>query len=368
MAVRSRSSKVPHILRDRSNPRKRLLLICQLFGVAPINKPMQKNRRHVRCTLVLLHWITTGVHIAWSIFILAMIALSYYGEYFRIIRNNIPIVRLLIFAEYSFKLLNCILIVVGANYQRSGYAEFERTIEVLDRRLWPTLGSRDDDELGRFLRAFYATVVIFCGCLITVFVGYQLDWLGMLIGISTYALPNVMVMLALAKYFCLMQLVQKRFERVVDELLALGGSGKDDAIRSATRTNSNMFVVEFNSVAHGGWQKKQKPIEHLNELRDVYHDMCRLAEKINGMFGCLIIGILLSAVFIITGQLYAIYHMKSTNRKDPLDYLCAGIWIMTDFTKVSMVLYWNARVMGAVSGSSFIILSIRMKNRISDFI
>lgn len=257
--------------------------------------------------------------------------------------NFAPLVRYLIYAEYFFNLLNCSLIVVGAYYNRRVYAETHRQIDAIDRRLMPPIGGHDDVQLRRYLRGFYVILLLFVGVLVVLLVNFESTVFGLFIGVCSFALPNLMVMLTLAMYFCLMRLLRLRFERVATELWAIcGNADNEEAVQN------DMFMLEFHAVIG-----TRRPVEsittvaRLNELRDLYHDLGRIVETTNNGFGRLIISLLLAAVVIITGQLYTIY--ANANGNHPLGFLYAGVWMAANFLKVTLVLYWNACVVGAVS-------------------
>lgn len=325
-----------------------MLLICQLFGVAPVNIPTYGGHR--RCTILWQSLLITGAHIVWSAFVLALVAWSHYQEYFRSQQNLVLIERCLIYAEYLFNMLNCSLIMVGAYYNRRGYIETQRQMDALDQRLWPTIDSQDDDELRRYLRGIYASIAMFVAIMLTILVCIEVDVYGVFIGMSSFALPNVIVMLALALYCCLMRSARKRFERIAGELLVICGNVADGVKKPPPAVNNNMFEVEFKAVI-GSQQRpvvnRLPPVERLNEMREVYHNLCRIMETINSWFGHLIIGMLLAAMIIITGQLYSIY--ANVNSSTALNLVYSVVWMLSNSMRVVLVLYWNGDVMGAVS-------------------
>lgn len=333
-----------------------LIRICQLFGVAPVPHADVAGGRCQRAATV--------AHRAWSVWLLAFVAWSTYESNRRFVRFTPSIVRYLFYAEYAFNWFNSALCVAGAvaTSRRLHDGTAEAAIAARLRRLDDDDASADRDALAAYLRRFYAAVLAFGGLLLTILCGFNpSSAAGVLFGIGTLALPNVMVMLALAKYGCLMRMVRLRFDRIAGRLLA---DGEADAFHNDASTHwrqsSNLFVLEFQTVFASGCRKHatrttSTPTARLNRLRDVFHELCRSAEALNRRFGALIISQLLSAMFIITGQLYGVYRFVQgaslADGRMSLAYLFTAIWMVTNFTKVALVLHLNGRLQGAVSAS-----------------
>lgn len=352
-AVQSRRSatRCSRILHSKwfTSPRY-LIVLCQLFGVAPanINTPDDPavgdtQRRHL---------LTSGAHIAYSASLLCAMCFCSYAQYQSFVFTLTPITRFLICVEYAFNVINCTFIIVGANVQRSRYDEYDRLLDSIERRLRrPTAsGAANDNGVAPYLRLFYGACVLLVIVLCVIIIQFNETKLGMLYGLATYFLPNMMVMLTMGKYYGCMIIVRQRFGWLVECLRELDVNVDDNLVGHASDGNmkggipKNMFVLEFNTAtsATASFNQSARHFERLNELRDIYHDLCRLSRAFNRSFGWLLIGVLTSAVFIITGQLYSIYHHWALGESPVLVYFHAIVWACKHFATVTIALAVNS--------------------------
>lgn len=358
-----------------------LIILSQLLGIAPVHiaanirwcrsrhqpKKPPLNGRH--------HHIASAAHNAWSACLLGIIAWSEYQEYDIFLQYVPTVERYLIYVEYAFNLLNCAVIVVGANYQRRWYIEYLQRIESVDRRLasMATASASDqpvDQQLTRYLRRFFAILAAFVAMLLVVIFAFNPTGNGWIYSTLTYTVPNVMLLLALAKYVCLMNLLQSRFRRILDRINGLAASllDADDGTmatevgrtkstpsgKTAAKLTESMLQLDFAAQRWFDDPKTSMMLvssvdDGMNQLRHIYHDLCDLATNVNRSFGWLIIGILCSGVFILTGQLYSLYMYVTNGSGRTLSYVYACGWFVTNSAKCMLLMEINGRMMDEVS-------------------
>lgn len=318
------------------NPLRRLILFGQIFGVAPINiLPHDGGHSSGRRTLRM------AFHLTWSCFLLALQIWCDYEQNQVFVQYNVPLVRFLTYAEYVLNVFNCMSVVFGANYQRRKYHEYLREIDALDNCL--NRPSTPDTCLPQFLQRFYGTVLVLVGLQLVVSVSLNRNVQGMLFAAASYILPNVMLMLVLGQYLSMLSIVRRRFEWTLQGLCELGSDSDESLAKHDTSDMKNIFVVESGAIS--------RPVNvcgRVAELRDIYHDLCRLAVNVNNAFGWLLIGVLVSAVFIITGQLYRLYLYQFEKVYYVMAIMYAIGWIVTNFFKVAVLFYMNGRLTEAV--------------------
>lgn len=330
-----------------------LIFLCQLLGVAPVNIDAEHNKqRHkgrARCH------ITSGAHIVYSTIMLCIMSACSYAQYKCFVYTLTPIRRFLVCVEYVFNVLNCTIIIVGANMQRSRYLEFERMVESIERRLRRRQQQlKSDCGVSRYLRWFYFACVLLLILLYVVTVQFNDTSWGVLFGSATHVLPNMMVMLAMGKYYGCMIIMRQRFQWLIEGLQELDVIDKYNIVSVDVRSGDehnhkrvakNMFIFEFNAVASATSScPSAGHFERLNELRDIYHDLCHLSGALNRSFGLLLIGVLTAAIFIITGQLYSMYHYWSNGEFPVLMYFHFVVWTCKQFATVTIALAVNTRL------------------------
>lgn len=318
-----------------THPLNRFIFFCQLFGVAPINiSPAQDGRRPA------LLQLTTALHIAWSVLLVSVAAFCNHQQYYAFVRNRVPIARFLTCAEYVLNVVNCSLIVIGVNYQRKFYTEYKRKIDEIDRRLQRKCNM--SDEMPMHLRRFSAILLVIVGLQFLATYGLSKDNIGLLYGVGNYVVPHVMMLLAMGTYFCLLRTVRQRFLWMADALFEL--DDPSEAADPADIVPGYLLVLEFATAP----ARPLKVVQRLSELRDVHYDLCRFAANVNRSFGWLVIGLLVSAVFVTTAKLYLLYYYLSIAYPRLIAHVyCVG-WFVVNFIRISSVLYENASMMRAV--------------------
>lgn len=299
------------------------LHICQLFGVAPIYSPPNRN---------VFYKVARVCHILWSCCMLFMVAWGKYREYYDYLVKNDIIVRFFVLVEHAFDLTNCAIAIIGANYYSHLYARYKDRFNAIDQQFdQPT---SIDKQLSRYLYSFCLYLSI---CILLFEAGivfFHKTPLEMYFATCTYVLPNLMIMMVVGKYLSVMYISRVWFECIVCELKTI-----------ETRINNASCISEKGSKST---DYINSTMDRINKLRNVYYDVCSLATDLNDNIAWLLTGVIATALCVVTGQSFTMYLLISRRMTRISVYIFAILWSVANFVKIVILLSSNAQLMWQV--------------------
>lgn len=296
----------------------RFLLICRFCGVAPPNLPSKSN---------IFHKVLSLLHILWSCCLLVVIVWGKYREYFDYLADNVVLVRLFVILEHVFHLTNCVIIIVGTNSNRHLYADYQERFCAIDRQFLQA--PNINKQLSQYFLRFGLYLSFFILWFSTAILHFHQTPLQMFFAMCTYILPDLMIMMVIGKYLCVIHLLRLRLEAIVAEL---------EALRDRTKTANSTVGEKSKSLFD-----ITIVIDRLNKLRDVYQDVCNLASSMNAKVAWLLTGAISTCLCIITGQSFALYFLISRGNPGIVYYMFAAVYSTTNFAKIVILLLVNER-------------------------
>lgn len=287
------------------------------------------------------------MHILWSCSLFALISWGKYRQFFDFVDDSDEFVKFFVLAEYVLDLFNVSTTIIGTNSYRHLYTEHLRNFHSIDRRL--RSGCDDSDGgLMRYLMKFCLILLVSVCMFLAAIVYYHYRNVVLLIGnVCTYVLPYVMIMLILGKYLGMMYSIRRRFGYVVLafaklEILVQGSPAGE-------KKNSNSYGRRVQQT-HPHCASRQdtvlRVVRRISELRDVYCDLCYMEKCVKNSMGCLLLGIMLTSICVITGQLFSLYEMMMHRMTNIFLYVFSCTWIMANFMKIVVILrtHWQLKL------------------------
>lgn len=327
------------------------LIVCQLFGVSPIRvKVNDSNKRKSK-----VDWWSRMIfvgHLCWCLAILSLVSycmLEHYGVF--LTTAIAPIMQIMSVSEYIFNIMNCVLIIFGANYQRRWQSIYFQQINTLDLRLhYPAAEANSD--VHRFLRIVFMVCGLFMVCVVGIMIVFnESNYFGLFLTLGTYVVTNLIISLALLQYLLLIFLVQQRYKRLVNGLKKLSLTETVNHLPSNNELLRNIFVVEMQTVG----RRMRSPSkgnpdairQRLEVLRTCFVDLNIFERNISQSFGIFLVSLITSAFFILTTQLYVFYTLTRVDVSF-LSLAYSIAWLVVHFVKIFVLLFLSSRVVHEV--------------------
>lgn len=321
------------INRDIFKTMKWLFVVGNILGACPIL--FQKNYRR---SAVLIN-----IHSVWSICVVAAISTTMYFKFFDFKPLMNQISSFLVAFEYIANTVNCLIIIVGARYQRHMYLSYMLTIQAIDKRL---LDGKSFCTLHTFLwytsikfsvlGIFILTVILFFN---------RFDYTLSMELCVIYMLPNIIIMIPLIQYYCLLYAIAERYRQISNGLRQLFKSfdfAGNDILNEIIIRKDNVIAEEdcFN-----GTEMNLK----LMVMRKAHLQLNYLEAKTARSFGWLVLCLIGSAFVIAVATLYSVYETAKT--KDNWNWwglFFAILWLMLHNGKLWIILSMNSKVIEEV--------------------
>lgn len=312
-------------------------MLCKVFGAMPV---VSSNDFRMR-----KHLLISIAHILWSFFILGVIVFSM-NEIYVVHMNGIaPMLRILNVSEYALNMLNCLIVVIGTNYQRQWQEIYFRHLKSIDQRI--EIDVEDlVARLNQFLHIVFMISLVFIVPVMTImFNFYSLNLRALAITYMAYIVTNLIVALGLIQFFVMVFMVEMRYKRLVSLLDGLSCIETLSHFPGASGNFRNTFVVAMHGVT-----KQEHPNYYLNTikrrigiLRTCYVELNILERNISESFGIFIVSLVISTFFVETSKLYVFY----TLTREHVGFLTLAyslFWLILHLVKIFSLLYLSSRV------------------------
>lgn len=291
-------------------------------------------------------------HLCWCIAIVALIVycmLELYRDY--VLTYNTPMVQILNVSEYIFNVVNCVLIIVGCNYQRQWQSIYLQQINALDIKLNYSAVEANAD-LNCFLRTALMISGFFMLCVFSIIAMYhQTNYFGLFISVWAYVVANIIISLAILQYLVLIFIVQQRYKRLARGLGKLSSTKPVRRILTTDELLRNTFMGDLQNVGrrryspHKGYPDSIK--RRIEVLRTCFVDLNILEKNISQSFGVFLVSMVTSTFFILTTQLYVFYTLTQIE-VGLLNLAYSAAWLMLHFVKVFSMLFMSSGVVQEV--------------------
>lgn len=323
-----------------------LLYVSQAFAAAPIHSGLCTQPKPAAATSPLRHYATTVSHLLWSASLYAAIVASMYQQYmFYIESTNIrSFIRYVNLGEFIGSTLNYTIVIVGCNYQRRSYATAWSVKNRLDQQLRDAFGNNvdglNDERLTVFVRTIATVLLAILAATLVVTVEYNdFDARRMLIAGFAYVVPNIVQLLALIQYVCMLFVIRKRFDCVERSLRRLTEDG---------RTPQRHRIVVVSSKQ---WTQGDRMLEdvwlHVRNGKRIFQELHSFERYVHRSFGLLVVLTMLTGFFIIIVELYQFYTFVVAELR-PILILHSCDWMLVHFGELFFVLLMCTRLGDAV--------------------
>lgn len=313
-----------------------LIVLCKVFGARPII--LDNDFQFAR------HRIISIAHILWSFIILGLIVFSMNELYWKYMSEIAEMLQILNICEYSLNVMNCLIIVVGTNYQRQWQAIYFRHIRSIDERLlFPA--NEANAELGRFLHVVFMISLAFIVPVMTIMLNFYFRNLrALVITYIAYIVTNLIIALGLIQFFVMIFMVEMRYKRLVS---CLGGLTWMEAFNHLQKS----CVIEIQRVGKqrncSANRKVQTIKNRIDVLRTCYVDLIILEKNISESFGIFIVSLVISTFFVETSKLFVFYTLTREN-VGFLTLAYSAFWLILHLVKIFALLFLSSRVAEAV--------------------
>lgn len=336
---------------------KLLLILCQVFGVAPINLNLtpiksssnQKVSKTYRMNII-MKYIAQCALIA---FILIIMSTAMFFKHLEFDQTLPFLTRVLYLCGYFFYIFNSLFIFIGCQYQRKWYKFYFQKLIEIELKLQSFGHERSDFlNLKQFLNKMLSISFAFLTFTIVIDMLYnRFAVFEFMRSLSIYVIPNMIALLALIKYVFLLYALIDRYKILKEVLQSIQFEPSISVAVEAKhiwKKPSSKNIVEVNAL------KKYVYAEEylLIALRKLHRDLHVLHENINDSFGVLIISIILSTFLIMCTQFYAFYTFTNVPDISEIDvYLIiySSFWLVLHGGKVLVVLLFNHKINQEVS-------------------
>lgn len=315
---------------------KLLILLCQLFGVAPVPIPFSQNEKFEG-----LRWkVFKFFHQVWCFLIILGIIASFYYQHvtFNTVAHYSQIKVLLHIGEYVSIISTCIACVIGSQIQRNVYNKYFQNLMEIDSKLTECGARTNFTNLKRFIVKCVAICFLFEVVLVSVFaMSFFGEQHSIVRNITIYVIPHIMVLLTIFKYCSLLYAIQ---ERCHDISLVFKKISYDLLFKKEYRQTQSVMQITLT---------ENKICQKINCLRLAFLDITELTTDVNGSFGILIISILVSTFLILSTEFFAFYEYIEQSAPDVYVPFISVLWIIFYGGRIIFVLRMNHSVNIAVS-------------------
>lgn len=288
-------------------------------------------------------------HFMWSLFIIGLIVFSMNELYVNYMTAIAPMLQILNISEYCLNVMNCLIIVIGTNYQRQWQEIYFRHIQSIDQRLEYSVVEANA-QLNQFLHMVFMISLVFLVPVMTIMFNFYFGNVrAIAITYLAYIVTNLIIALGLIQFFVMLFMVEMRYKRLVCNLGGLSWIGSFTNVPNANNSvlSRNTFIIEMQTIR----RKRNSPINtHLHAikrqidvLRACYVDLTILERNISESFGILIVSLFISTFFVETSKLYVFY----TLTREHVGFLTlaySAFWLILHLIKIFYMLYLSSRV------------------------
>lgn len=326
---------------------KVLIILCQIVGAAPVNLYLSTcNCYSVESFFVKLKNFFSSVRqYLWCTIIFTAVSYAMYSQHLEFDVGMRFITRFLYTGVYFLTLWNCIIIMIGCQYQKEWYSKYIEKVVDVDSRLQMYGGQLKFCSLKQFIRNILIGTFIIVGCVIIIdFMYNQMIFVHFLRSMTIYILPNLTVLCALIEYISLLHIIKERYQQINYILQRLFNQIDDP---SNNRTYCVLTVRPFTKLE----AFVNFPYETiLDVLRKLHYDLTVLEANINDSFAILLISTLVTTFMILCTQMYAFYtFVEVVDNIDIYLLVYTILWAILHAGKLYIVLLWNHKVTKEVS-------------------
>lgn len=316
-----------------------LILVGQVFGAAPISINMRPslNNKKQSSNYNLINLMIIWAHYVWTIFLIVLILASMVSRFIED-GYTFSISRFLDLIEYFFNIVNSITIMYSCNYNREWYRKYLIQFIEIDLKLKRAGDISKECLVQRFLRICGTLTVIYFICAIVTdgllrnFVVFKLAR-----SLAAYLLPNVIVVLSVFQYCCILLALQERFAKINGVLLRL--------LVEYRRTFDWDYQLKGSVLAIVSRSSDVLPKEILISLRGIFNELSVMHKNGNTLFGWLIVALAASNFVIVCTQLFTLYRFAKDSAEFNIFLLTYSVlWILLHSGRIIGVLYLNTRI------------------------
>lgn len=310
---------------------KMLLLISQIFGAAPanlLNISSSLKRQRIKYFL----------HIVWSFILILIILTAIYFQYKTYLVKEDFLERLSFGIEYGFNMSNCILIMIGCNYQKKCYSKYLELITKIDRNILICGEKRNTKKTNMFIvkisTIFAVILLLDCG---VVYVYVQYYAVKSFAVILVDLIPNITILLGIIQYLGLLYIVKEGYKQTNIILTKFLQTFSNESKELST----NMVVMLSKDKVGSDFVKIIKIVQV------IYYDVTELEKNTCQSFGIFTISQLASSFIMVTTELYSFYVVCKTE-VSILSIMYTSTWILLHSGKSLAILILNSKVTSEV--------------------
>lgn len=323
------------------------IFIGQVFGACPINIKLRKISPKSKSAFLII--LTKWAHLYWSVLVLAAIITFMVQKFAEYAVHMSFIDKFLCIMEYSFNIINCLIVTVGCNYQKHCYEKYLTALVEIDMKLLRLGVNPHFSGLKKFLHTISWVLLAFFAILfLNILFFHKFVILEALKVQCIYLVPNIIICLALLEYFGLLYALSERFSQITCILQRLS-AGNVFEINQTKRGAQAVILINPNK-----WSHLKNNILHdntkstegvLNALRKIHFELSVLENDTNTSFGILVVALITSAFIIICTQLYQLYvNSQTLTGVSIYAELYNLFWLFLHGSKVVAIFFLNTKV------------------------
>lgn len=320
-----------------------LYLLGKCFGACPIYLQPHPKR-------TIAYWLVTLLHILWDAIIMTILLYTMYSKFLEYLSKHPWLTIILNLIQYIFSSLNTLITMIGCYYQRKSFAKYFSHIIEIDVKLQCAGAEPFFCNLKSYLIKSYITIFLFLSyCFVLIVVIKHFDISSSLETGFTNIVPNVIIFLALLKYFALLHILQERYKQIsiILKSLLVQSNWKNNIsnyFKASQQMHNKMFELKLMDPVK---QQTNEIPKHqtISALQQIFHELTVLELNTSKSFGILTMCLISSSFIIICSQLYSFYRYTQDSASiTTLAVMYKIVWIIMHFGKVIMVLYQNDKV------------------------
>lgn len=342
------------------------LIICgQALGAAPVmlttvSLPPTKFKSQptwARCAFRILHF-------AWILTVYVLIVYSMVTRAME--HSHMTIAALLDIVEYIFNLINTTIVLVGCQWQSQCFGRFFDEFVDIDVRIQSVGGRAFPCTLAGLLRPAAILFVIFVICSVTCdFFFRMFEFYKVFRSIFVYLIPNVIVVLSVMQYLCVLHAICNRYTQICFVLRRLLAGMRVQSLSrnvNGTAPSPMMKMMHASGPPRGSGSVGRRKIgdqppkmsicsdgdveDCLELLRGVFQELNLLHVQANESFGLLIISLFAGTFVVVCTQLYTFYTLQMDGVQTAREISLAtysGLWVVLHSGRVFFILYFNTK-------------------------
>lgn len=327
---------------------KWLIKFSQLFGAAPMNLTYRTIDTTTPSSII-GSLVISAIHLIWCAFIFISMLTAIYFQREQFDSSNVPkISQILYNLEYLSNVINCLIILIGCNYQKKLFNQYFNKFIEIDMQLIHCGASESFGQLKQFLfKCTIAIGCILCAIVINDFIYNEYIFLNFLRSQTVYIIPNIMELLSLLQYFVLLYALWQRYHQITSILTNL---------TTSNRIENHVNVLSLNTFINEGNYQQQQQLKTpnltqfgstLTLLRKLHYELNVLTSNICNSFGILTFSVITTSFCVVTLQLYALYQFIIGGNDIQINValiVYTILWLILQSGKVYFIVLLNSNV------------------------